>query len=340
VRLAKRILVGVFVLGIAFTAGAITATIANTPLPMLGLGGGPAAPSESLGGGQPGPSSSSLSTGPSPSPSPAAEDVGVLVGAGDISACDRYEDSLTADLVEAIPGIVFTLGDNANEGGTAGDFEECYGPSWGRPSIKERTRPTIGDNEYQAFGAKDYFRYFGKAAGPADKGYYAYDAGAWRVYVLNSNCSKVGGCGRGSAQWQWLSEDLTATARRCVLAMWHHPLFTSGPHRGAASMVDVAKLLYDADAELVLSGSVHAYERFAAQDPEGKPDPERGLVHIVAGTGGAKPVTFASPAPNSLVRASGVFGVLYLELRPDSYRFEFREVAGPAFTDAGEGECR
>ena len=50
------------------------------------------------------------------------------------------------------------------------------------------------------------------------------------IYALNSNCWAVGGCGVKSAQTKWLKADLAANPRRCVLAYWHHPLFSSGAH--------------------------------------------------------------------------------------------------------------
>jgi acid phosphatase type 7 len=265
--------------------------------------------------------------------------VAVLVGAGDIGDCTRHEDTLTADLVERIPGIVFTLGDNVYPNGTASDFEDCYAPTWGRPSIKQRTRPAAGGNEYDTPGAKAYFAYFGEAAGDPATGYYAYDAGSWRVYVLNSECRRIGGCGEGSPQVQWLLADLAANARACVLAMWHEPVFTSGPGGGSSSLRHLWRVLYDAGAELILNGDHHVYERFGPQTPTGRRDPDRGVVQIVVGTGGTSPDTFESQAPNSLVQASRVWGVLRLELAPASYAFKFISVAGHDFTDGGAADC-
>jgi acid phosphatase type 7 len=44
--------------------------------------------------------------------------------------------------------------------------------------------------------------------------------------------------------------------------------------------------LYDANADLVLTGHDHTYERFAPQDANGQLD-DRGLRQFVVGTGGA-----------------------------------------------------
>ena len=144
----------------------------------------------------------------------------VFVGAGDIADCSRTQDEATAKLLDAIPGTVFTAGDNVYENGTATEFANCYGPTWGRH--KSRTKPTIGNHEYQTSGASGYFGYFGSAAGDPSKGYYSFDIGSWHGVVLNSNCGQVS-CGTSSAQTNWLRADLAAHPASCTLAIWHHP---------------------------------------------------------------------------------------------------------------------
>jgi alkaline phosphatase len=276
---------------------------------------------------------------PSPSPSAMPDDVAVLIGAGDIADCSRSEDELTADLVESMPGSVFTLGDNANPDGTRDAFEECYGPTWGRPAIMERTRPAPGDEDYDTQDARPYFDYFGAAAGELGAGYYAYDAGDWRIYVLNSNCGSIDGCGEGSPQAEWLRADLAAEPRRCVLAMWHHPYFTSGPSGGRDSRErSLWRILHAAGAELVLSGHDHHYERFAPQSGSGEVDPT-GLVQFIVGTGGSRPDAIVRNAAHSEARVTEVHGVLRLELAPRGYSFRFISVAGRDFSDSGSGSC-
>jgi len=281
----------------------------------------------------------SVSSAPSvPSGSASSEEKAVLVGAGDIATCDGSADSRTAALVSRTPGIVFTLGDNAYGSGSEREFAGCYGPTWGR--VKARTRPVIGNHEYLTKGAAGYFDYFGAAAGPRGKGYYSYDAGAWHVVVLNSNCGTVpGGCRTGSAQQRWLRADLAATRARCTVAMMHHPLFTSGAtHPPATETRPLVRTLTDAGVELLLTGHNHVYERFAPQDADGRADPERGIRAFVVGTGGGPLYPFGRPAPNSQVRDNRTYGVLRLTLAPAGYRWAFLS-AGGRFTDAGTGTC-
>jgi acid phosphatase type 7 len=218
----------------------------------------------------------------------------VFVGAGDIASCASAGDEATANLLDTIPGTVYTTGDNAYQSGTALEFANCYGPSWGRPTIKDRTHPAIGNHEYYSTAnASCYFYYFGAANVSYDattKGYYSYDLGEWHVVALNSMCEQVDGCGATSPMVTWLEQDLAANPKTCTLAYFHYPLFSSGRHGDEPEIQTHVRptwdALYAAGADVVISAHDHDYERFAPQDPMGNLDPERGITEFVVGTGG------------------------------------------------------
>ena len=256
----------------------------------------------------------------------------VLVGAGDIASCSDDDDEATAQLLDAIPGIVFTAGDNAYPNGTADQFVQCYHPTWGRH--KARTRPSPGNREYNTPGAAPYYAYFGHLAGEAALGDYSYDVAAWHIISLNSNISMAA----GSAQEQWLRGDLAAHPNACTLAYWHHPRFSSGEHGSFAESEPLWQALYDANAEVVISGHDHNYERFAPQSPAGLLDTMRGIREFVVGSGGAAFFEFEALRPNSEVRDS-TQGVIRVTLRPTGYDWEFVPVAGKTFSDSGSGSC-
>ena len=178
------------------------------------------------------PAAATASPAPTPRPTPTGPvgPTAVLVGAGDIADCRSKHDDETADLLATIPGIVYTLGDNAYNSGSAVDFRRCYAPSWGR--FRYRTRPAIGNHDVVTAQGAPYFAYFGSAAGDPIDGWYSYDAETWHVIVLNSNCEIVGGCGEGSRQLAWLKADLAAHPAECTVAIWHHPRFSSGAEHG------------------------------------------------------------------------------------------------------------
>ena len=174
---------------------------------------------------------------------------------------------------------MFTAGDNVYEDGTAEEYADCYGPSWGRH--KDRTYPAIGNHEYHTLNGAPHFEYFGAAAGDPDKGYYSYEAGAWKVIVLNSNAGRVP-VEAGSEQELWLRAELAASDQACTLAYWHHPRFSSGVYGDDIRFDAFWQALYEYGAELVVVGHEHHYERFAPLDPAGEIDTTNGIRQIIA----------------------------------------------------------
>jgi hypothetical protein len=272
-----------------------------------------------------------------------AEQSAVLVGAGDVVGCrDPRGAAATAKLIEKIPGTVFVTGDLVYDAVTLPQFQACYGTTWGK--FKARTRPALGNHEYRQADASPYFQYWGAQAGPAGKGYYSYELGAWHVVVLNTNCevAELGGCAAGSPQEVWLREDLRAHRGACIVAYGHHALFSSGLFRSHAVHPELKPFwedLYAAHADLILAGHEHSYERFAPQDPEGRADPQRGIREIVAGTGGRSHGPLGLALANSEVRNAETYGVLKLTLGVSGYTWEFISEEGGTFRDSGAGVC-
>jgi hypothetical protein len=265
-----------------------------------------------------------------------------LVGAGDIASCRYDRDEATAKVLANVSGTVFTLGDNVYPTGTATQFRNCYHPTWG--AHKTRTKPSAGNHDYYTEDASAYFAYFGASAGNPTKGYYTYKRGSWRIVVLNSNCSEVGGCGELSPQGIWLEKTLAKYPAKCTIAYFHHPLFAS---TGAAKteVRPFWNILQNYNADVILSGHAHYYERFAPQLPDGTRD-STGIREFVVGTGGAPPENpMNSPrAANSVVdseKSPGVtaYGVLRLRLSAGGYTWKFLPLAGESFTDSGTRQC-
>jgi hypothetical protein len=274
----------------------------------------------------------------------------VIGAAGDI-ACDptnRFfgrnppdpancrDEATAAVLTRERVSAVLALGDVQYERATLEEFRRSYDRSWGR--LKDRTYPVPGNHEYAIAGAPGYFEYFGRAAGRPDEGYYSFDIGAWHLIALNSNCSEIG-CFEGSPQERFLRADLEATSNRCVLAFWHDPRFSSGPEGEEPSVEPLWRALYEAGAEVVLTGHNHHYERFAPLDPEGALDVRRGLRQFVVGTGGDSLQGFVRTQPNSEVRIADTFGVLLLELEPAGYEWRFVPTTAGGESDSGRAAC-
>lgn len=252
----------------------------------------------------------------------------VLVGAGDIAFCNSEADEATAALLDGIGGTVFTAGDNAYPDGTEQQFAECYAPSWGRHFT--RTRPSPGNHDYKTTDASGYYGYFGLRARPPG-GYYAYNRGAWRIYSLNSQRVT-------DEQLAWLDADLAANPKRCSLAYFHLPRFSSGRSGNSGPMRAFWRPLFKAGAELIIGGHSHHYERFAPMRPNGVKY-WKGIRQFVVGTGGAPLRKLSTLKPNSEFQLDTSHGVLELTLHDGSYDWRFITVDG-GVADAGSTPCR
>ncbi|MEB3221945.1 MAG: metallophosphoesterase [Candidatus Sericytochromatia bacterium] len=266
------------------------------------------------------------------------QDAALLVGAGDI-AYEGPGAEQTARLLDRLPGTIFLLGDNAYQSGSPEEFARYFHPTWGRHF--NRIRPVVGNHEYRTPGAAGYFGYFGERAGDPRKGYYSYDVSpAWHVVVINSATTGDAASkelGPESAQYRWVAQDLEAHQGQNVIAMWHHPRFSSGAHGDNKETDALWRLLASKGVDLALWGHDHHYERFEPMDAEGKRDAARGVRSFVVGTGGKNHYMFFKlPKSTTAVRNASTFGVLQLALYPDGYEWEFVPVEGETFTDRGQ----
>ena len=256
----------------------------------------------------------------------------VVVAAGDISLAEPSEGARkTAELVESLhPDAVLALGDLQYDDGALERFERVYGPTWGR--FKDKTYPAPGNHEYKTPGASGYFTYFGARAGDPAKGYYSFDLGAWHVIALNTSelCKQVS-CEADGEQVKWLEADLAANTKKCVLAYWHYPRFSSGKHGNFDKAAPLWKVLALHHATLVLTGHEHFYERLRPID---------GITQLTVGTGGAQFADYADVHPSSVARENQTLGVLKLTLSDGAWKAEFMGVSGSAFHDTDSGAWR
>jgi hypothetical protein len=264
------------------------------------------------------------SRSPTASATPRPEE---LLAAGDIGACDRQADDAVARLAAELPGQIALLGDIAYQHGSAQEFADCFDPPWG--PLRDRLRPVPGNHEYETAGASGYFDYFGADAGTAGDGWYSYDVGTWHVIALNSECGVVG-CDPGSAQFRWLTSDLRDHPAACTLAYWHHPRYSSGLHGDQTSTEPLWRALVNADADVILNGHDHSYERQLHGD----------VREFVVGTGGRSLYAFdQEPSAATEERNNTVYGLLWLTLREGGYDWRFVSLGSSGYADTGTGDC-
>ena len=253
--------------------------------------------------------------------------------------------------VSANPDAVIALGDLQYDCGTSADSPVRM---TGHGATSKRiTHPVIGNHEYNNAGgttvacpglpapdASGYFNYFGTTADPAYpicmpncKGYYSFDLGSWHIVMVNAMlCGPVlgGQCYQGSAQEKWLVADLKAHANQCTLAAWHEPLYSTSEKE-----IGVQRLwadLYTYGADVVLSGHLHRYERWAPQDQNGNRDDAFGLREFVIGSGGRNFQPMGSGITANFEGGNdNTFGVLKMTLQSNGYSWQFLPVAGSSF---------
>lgn len=280
---------------------------------------------------------------------------------GTANGPDNCQQSQTANLIESLnPDAVAIPGDIQYQFGTLDEFNGAFGSTWG--VFKSRIYPAPGNHEWYdlPINGAGYFGYFNGPgaltgrAGLRNQGYYSVDLNRyWHLISLNSNCTSDNvriiapvPCNRGSAQERWLRDDLREHRGMCIIAQWHHPLFTSGPNQGGPNDLATQSFwddLYEAHATLILNGHDHGYERFAPQTDTAQADPLHGVREFVVGTGGK---SLFGPGPtmaaNSEVYNVTTFGATLFTLHHHSYSWRFyREpMAGNGtLTDQGSGQC-
>jgi hypothetical protein len=271
-------------------------------------------------------------------------------GNGNGSVCMQ---KATSDLVVAGSfDKVLALGDLQYDCGSLAAFNASYDVSWGR--FASKTEPTIGNHEIQGvseFGesclpkGSGYYTYFKnhgvpEAQGVNGKGYYSYDVGSWHFISLNANCTNAGGCDAGSAQMNWLQNDLAAHPNACTLAYWHQASWSTTGGGGVAETRPLWATLANAGVDLVLNGHFHHYERFADLNASGQPVADgTGMREIIAGIGGESQGSFGTKTPiaGSQVRKTG-YGILALTLGTGSYSWDYRLITGGS-GDSGSDTC-
>ena len=266
-----------------------------------------------------------------------------ILAMGDVAGCtpdhQPKASKATVDLIAGLPGQLAILGDVV-QGPSAKlvDYKNCFDPFWGR--FRSRTRPVPGNHDYLAAGAKGYFDYWGSIGGARGQGYYAWQAGGWRVYALNSNCSAASGCGEGSPMYTLAAGPAGQQLRRPASSRTSTTAGGRGActdptrrcRRSTTSSTGPAPSWSCRDTTTPTSGS-------PPLDPNGQRDPD-GIVQVIAGTGGASHYGFTGKGPAPTVKNNTTFGVVALDLSDSSWSLRFVPEAGKSFRDSANGQCR
>ncbi len=247
--------------------------------------------------------------------------------------------AVTAQIAAFDPDVFAYLGD-VYDNGTPFEFDTWYDDPAGYGQFRGITNPAIGNHEYRTDGAAPYFAYWGGV--PHN---YSYDVGGWHLVVLDSTTEFADATGvasqlvPGSAQYDWLAQDLAAHQGSCTIAYMHHPRYSNvvGVSRdGLAPGLAAARRPERDDGP----GRARAHVR--ALDGVG---PDRcaapgGITQFVVGTGGREIINPKGTDPRVAAQtAQPAAGALRLDLGPDDAAFSYATTDG-TFTDSGTVPCR
>lgn len=201
---------------------------------------------------------------------------------GDSGRGDRAQHEVAAQMI-AWRGkfeydLVLMLGDNIYDRHTPADYVAKF---------EEPYRALLDDGvTFQAA--------IGNHDDPAQIHYEQFNMGGQRYYSFRrSEISLEGGiAGAGvrfyaldsrsldPEQIEWLRAGLKGSGSRWKIVFFHHPIYTSGRYQAGARALRAAlePVLVDGEADVVLSGHEHFYERTK---------PQRGILYFVSGAAGS-----------------------------------------------------
>jgi predicted MPP superfamily phosphohydrolase len=173
-------------------------------------------------------------------------------------------------IMKVRPTAVFHTGDLVEDGLNPNHWAIFNGII--SPLIKTaRFYPSLGNHE------NDSRLYFDNFDLPNNERWYSVEVDGIHFIVLDSNSDIT----KGSEQYQWLENDLRNIGREInfVIAIFHHPPFSTGPHADDQKGLrkSIVPLFEKYGVDMVFNGHTHAYERSLFNN----------IHYIVTGGGGA-----------------------------------------------------
>jgi hypothetical protein len=252
---------------------------------------------------------------PTPTPKPIPVRFAVIGDYGDGGELE----GIVAILVRSWkPDFVITTGDNNYPLGRKRTIDNHIGqfyadfiyPYYGEFESKaeaNRFFPTLGNHDLMTNQGEAYLEYFTL---PGNERYYTFTWDFVQLFALNSNESEPDGFRRDSTQAQWLENEMERSESQWQIVYLHQPPYSSGNHGSSTYMRWPFK---EWDADLVISGHDHTYERLDVD----------GLTYIVNGLGGHSIYDFVDVLPESQVRYNNGFGAMLVEAYPERMVIQF-----------------
>lgn len=247
---------------------------------------------------------------------------------GDTGDCEVDGTARVAAAVRAQPdvasGILIEVGDLAYPTATRERLLECHEPFWG--GFKNRLA-VPGNHDWRDPGAAGFFNLF-----PESLPRKVVLGGPWQLILLDSNLRMDA----WDAQLKWLDDALANSHGECLIAVWHHPRWSSGEH-GDSSFTQPLWERLQKKVTFTLHGHDHHFEALPPLDWNGKPS-ATGVASFIVGNSGA-PLYKAGTQARSNRSLFGQWGFLRVELNGQEYKWQAVGDDGK-IKDADRGTCR
>ena len=189
---------------------------------------------------------------------------------GDSRTGHAIHQRIVDDIIRTEPVAVFHTGDLVGDGANRADWDKFNEIT---AKLRETTKfyPALGNHDLPPQIFLENFDL------PNNERWYSVEIDDIHFIVLDSNSSTS----EGSEQYRWLETDLqnARDKARFVVAIFHHPPFSTGPHvedeKGLRQTL--VPLFEEYGVDIVFSGHDHDYERSLVN----------GIYYVVTGGGGA-----------------------------------------------------
>ncbi len=266
---------------------------------------------------------------PTPGTAPPPGQPIVVAAVGDGAGGEQSETDVVNLIQSWNPNLFLYLGD-VYEKGSMPEFYNWYRPSALYGGFRSITDPAVGNHEYSTPQATGYFDYWDNVPH-----YYSFNAGAWHIVSLDST-SQFGQMQPGSAQYDWLSTDLTLNRQPCTLVYYHHPVFNIGQEGFYTSFNAMWALVAQHGVDIVLNGHDHTFQRWQPLNASGAVTPN-GTTEFVTGTGGHSQGSFVTTDSRVAASATG-FGALQLTLNQNGAGYSYVS-SSRTVVDSGSIAC-
>ncbi len=255
----------------------------------------------------------------------------ILAATGDGAGGEANATAVVSLMAGWDPDLMAYTGD-VYEKGTLTEFRNWYGSNgalWSQ--FRDRTLPVVGNHEYENNQAPGYFDYWDNIPH-----YYSVDINGWHIVGIDTT-SQFNQTAPGTAQYEWLAEDLAANTSPCTIVTGHHPLYNIGKETPALRLQQIWQLMADHKVTMFLVGHDHTYQRWAPLDGSGNPA-TTGVSEVVIGTGGHSSQSAAS-SDYRVLAYTKAYGAAKLSLYGDRMSGQYVTTAGTV-TDTFTLPCR